>query len=769
MSKYFISILLLCLTIASCFKPTDPDTTGSISGTVRDAVTQSFLPNVSISVSNGPTVTTNSAGEYTITGLVPKNYEVVSSKNGYLDNTSSVNVIAGQNINKDIQLIPVMPELTTNISFVNFGTQQNNASIVLSNTGTGQVNWTATTDETWIQVNPQNGSITSGTCPVSVTVNRNGLQPGNYSASVLFTSNVNSVSIAVLLTIPNPNSPLLTVAPTSLNFEIDKEELMLSLVNNGSGTATWSISTNQGWITTNPTSGNTTNETDNVNVAVSRAGLPSGIYNGDIIISTNRIQLSIPVVMEVTTQPSISVNPNNLDFGEDDTSLQLHISNIGSGSLNWSISDNADWLSTQPSSGSGNGVVNVVVNRSGLVVGSYNGSVLILSNGGNRTILVNMSVQNSLPNGVTMLMAYMLNQNSAQLNWTRFIDAGFVSYKVYRGTTPDVSNTNGTLVTEISVSNQTSCISSNLQPSTQYYFRVYVKNQQNQMIPSTNVLSVNTPPLIGNWYVSQTVSGLTGVDFLSPNFGMAAGTSGTYSYSGGNWIQENNFSSKQIAVNNAINIYTNKYFYNGITWTALPFTYGESVTAIDNNNIWVGGSSGKINYYNGSSWVLTQLDYGTIRAIKAVSQNLVYAVDSNGKVLKYNGAGWMQIHDFAFPQYSYRYISDIDVHGDGELWLTYYQINAYSEDTGGKIFRFVNDTLQQEWTLDNGVKCVSSLSNNDVWFGGKSGLIWHYDGYNLLQVSSSCTFEINDLVMLSPQLGWAVGSNGVLKYVFGRK
>jgi hypothetical protein len=129
----------------------------------------------------------------------------------------------------------------------------------------------------------------------------------------------------------------------------------------------------------------------------------------------------------------------------------------------------------------------------------------------------------------------------------------------------------------------------------------------------------------------------------------------------------------------------------------------------------------------------------------------------------------MQVYDFAFPQYSYNYISDIDVLGDGEFWLTYYQTNSYGSDTGGKIFRFSDDMIHQEWILEKGVKCVSILANNDVWFGGKSGYIWHYDGYNLLQVNSSCTFEINGMVMLSTQLGWAVGSNGVLKYVFGRK
>jgi len=53
------------------------------------------------------------------------------------------------------------------------------------------------------------------------------------------------------------------------------------------------------------------------------------------------------------------------------------VRNSGAGSLNWGISDNANWLTTYPSSGTDSGMVKVSVNPTGLGAGTYTGTITV--------------------------------------------------------------------------------------------------------------------------------------------------------------------------------------------------------------------------------------------------------------------------------------------------------------------------------------------------------------------------------------------------------
>jgi Leucine-rich repeat (LRR) protein len=53
------------------------------------------------------------------------------------------------------------------------------------------------------------------------------------------------------------------------------------------------------------------------------------------------------------------------------------LSNSGNGSLNWSASNSSTWLSFDPSSGTGDSLLSVSVDPSGLAVGSYTGAIIV--------------------------------------------------------------------------------------------------------------------------------------------------------------------------------------------------------------------------------------------------------------------------------------------------------------------------------------------------------------------------------------------------------
>jgi len=103
--------------------------------------------------------------------------------------------------------------------------------------------------------------------------------------------------------------------------------------------------------------------------------------------------------------PVLSVSPASLNFGDATSGLTFDIGNVGTGSLNWTVSESAGWLAATSLSGdtSGNAsyngegeeTVGVVVGRMGLADGTYTASVQITSNGGDVSIPVSMVVNST--------------------------------------------------------------------------------------------------------------------------------------------------------------------------------------------------------------------------------------------------------------------------------------------------------------------------------------------------------------------------------------
>jgi hypothetical protein len=80
--------------------------------------------------------------------------------------------------------------------------------------------------------------------------------------------------------------------------------------------------------------------------------------------------------------PTISLSRTELYFGADTSgsvtgSQTLLISNSGTGTLNWTLSDDAIWLNCSPDSGIGTGVVTVSVDPIGLAASTYTGTITV--------------------------------------------------------------------------------------------------------------------------------------------------------------------------------------------------------------------------------------------------------------------------------------------------------------------------------------------------------------------------------------------------------
>ena len=97
----------------------------------------------------------------------------------------------------------------------------------------------------------------------------------------------------------------------------------------------------------------------------------------------------------LVNNPELTVNPDSLKFGPDLFSLEFIITNTGTGTLTWTITDNYSWLGCSRYSGTTMDeadTLTVMVNRSWMDPGEHHGEIVITSDGGTDTVCISMEV-----------------------------------------------------------------------------------------------------------------------------------------------------------------------------------------------------------------------------------------------------------------------------------------------------------------------------------------------------------------------------------------
>jgi len=84
--------------------------------------------------------------------------------------------------------------------------------------------------------------------------------------------------------------------------------------------------------------------------------------------------------------PAIGVTPGSLTFtaqqgSGNPTPQSLAVRNTGGGTLTWTVSNNAAWLSHSPTSGTGTGTVTISPVTGSLAAGTYTGAVTLYATG----------------------------------------------------------------------------------------------------------------------------------------------------------------------------------------------------------------------------------------------------------------------------------------------------------------------------------------------------------------------------------------------------
>jgi hypothetical protein len=189
----------------------------------------------------------------------------------------------------------------------------------------------------------------------------------------------------------------------------------LQIKNSGVQNLTYTIADDAGWLTINPTSGTSTGQVLEHLISVDKTGLASKSdpYTARITINStqacnNPQQVSVSLSLSKEPPPEISVTPKDVRFvaivgGQSPPQQTIRVRNSGQGTLNYTLSEDANWLDVNPDSGTSTGSENIhslTVNTAGLGTGTYTATMNVVdANAVNSPQVVNVTLEigTSLP------------------------------------------------------------------------------------------------------------------------------------------------------------------------------------------------------------------------------------------------------------------------------------------------------------------------------------------------------------------------------------
>ncbi len=212
-------------------------------------------------------------------------------------------------------------------------------------TVTSNGSWTVSDNSAWITVSPSSGTG-NGTVTVNVTEN---------TATTGTTQRVGTVTITgcnsskTVLIMQDPCNIAVSTEALSFNPFAGSKQFAVT------ATGSWTVSDNSAWITVSPSSG-TGNGTVAVNVTENTATTGTTQRVGTVTITGCN---STKTVLILQDPCNIAVSSISLNFSDMEGSKQISVTSNSS----WTATDNSDWITVSPLSGTGNGTVTVNVLR----------------------------------------------------------------------------------------------------------------------------------------------------------------------------------------------------------------------------------------------------------------------------------------------------------------------------------------------------------------------------------------------------------------------
>src|SRR6266568_709780 len=312
----------------------------------------------------------------------------------------------------------ITPNLQLSTPQIDFGAVRAQNTITLTNAGDRQINWQAwvDTNSSWLAISPAYG-IFPKMATATVTVNRSNLTPRAYTGYINFyqqgTNNpltlkvmMSVTSLAATVTV-SPPPTILTVGPSLLPAMVlttnvltfgaiqgkNPAQQTFTLSNPGNAPLNWAITGDANATTLlslSPKNG-TVAPGSSVPITVTPNVLKStaGVINATFAIQGTSVKSQqVAVKITISNQALITVSPVkiscNLSSTTTSSTQSLNITNSGSATLNWTLSQPLpSWISVDISSGTLPpgfiAFVNIACNNTTLPAGTYPPYTLVVS------------------------------------------------------------------------------------------------------------------------------------------------------------------------------------------------------------------------------------------------------------------------------------------------------------------------------------------------------------------------------------------------------
>ena len=186
--------------------------------------------------------------------------------------------------------------------------QASSKTITLCTSGSGLLNWTAKWDQKqapWLRLNHSSGQIQApAQGQVTVSAQASGLQSGNYTTTVTFSSQPANATVPLNVTF-TVHSWCVSVAPLTLNFTgilygNNPAGQTVTVKNCSDLVGDRSASSDADWLTFDPIDDTLSGgNTEQVTINTSQTGLNTGTYNGSVTFQIGSSHATVQVTLTV--------------------------------------------------------------------------------------------------------------------------------------------------------------------------------------------------------------------------------------------------------------------------------------------------------------------------------------------------------------------------------------------------------------------------------------------------------------------------------------
>ncbi len=337
-----------------------------------------------LTVGTGGKTPSSVAVSVNTSGLVPGTYtgSIAIAPSAGASVTVPVTLTVAKTVPPILSVSPTTENLTTATT----------GQVTVSNTGGGTLQFTASSDQTWLNVAGSGSATPAAPASLSFSTDSSALKPGVYTAHITV-SDKNSAAqsvVTVVLTVANASVPTIQLSKagvtlTAVATGAPPQAQTVTVTNAGTGTLNWTTQTSTtsggNWLTA-------TSSASSISISAGTNGLAAGQYYGSVNVvaanATNSPQtISVALnVVPAATSPGILVSTGGiLLVGTAQQSISLY--NASSTAVTYSASvfaSGGTWLSVSPPSGtlnSGSNTIQISADASSLPAGVQSGTVTL--------------------------------------------------------------------------------------------------------------------------------------------------------------------------------------------------------------------------------------------------------------------------------------------------------------------------------------------------------------------------------------------------------